>query len=222
MSVLLIEDDREIAHDIVTALTARGLPVAHMTEGAGGLTEALKGTHDVLITDRMLPGLDGLEIIKHLRAAGLQTPVLVLSALESVDERVRGLQAGGDDYLGKPFSMEELIARVESLARRALQAPKTRLNVADLELDLLNRTAKRGGRVLELTSREFRLLEVLARHAGQVVTRAMLLETVWNLHFDPETNIVDVHISRLSQTVDRDFDQPLIHTVRGAGYSMSA
>lgn len=222
MAVLLIEDDREIAHDIVSALETRGHQVVHVAEGVAGLAEALKRTYDVLITDRMLPGLDGLDIIKHLRATGLQIPVLVLSALESVDERVRGLQAGSDDYLGKPFSMEELVARVESLARRALQTPRTRLSVADLELDLLNRTATRGGRVLELTSREFRLLEVLARHAGQVVTRAMLLETVWNLHFDPETNIVDVHISRLRQTVDRDFDQPLIHTIRGAGYSMSA
>lgn len=222
MSVLLIEDDREIAREIVASLEACGRPVTHVTEGPLGLTEALKGTFDVLITDRMLPGLDGLEIIKHLRTAGLQTPVLVLSALESVDERVRGLQAGGDDYLGKPFSMEELVARVESLARRTLRIPSVRLSVADLELDLLNRTATRGGRLLELTSREFRLLEVLARHAGQVVTRAMLLETVWNLHFDPETNIVDVHISRLRQTVDRDFDRPLIHTVRGTGYSMSA
>jgi len=168
----------------------------------------------------MLPKLDGLDVIRNLRAGGDKTPVLVLSALDSVDERVRGLRAGGDDYLGKPFAVEELLARVESLLRRNRDSAVTALRVADLELDLLARRATRKGRVLELTTREFRLLEFLARHAGQVVTRAMLLQGVWDIHYDPETNVVDVHISRLRQAVDREFDQPLIHTVRGAGYSL--
>lgn len=222
MSILLIEDDREIAHDITVALTARGYSVTTVSDGTEGLTAALQTEHTVVVTDRMLPGLDGLEVVKGIRASGRRTPVIVLSALDSVDERVRGLRAGGDDYLGKPFSMDELVARVESLARRASDTPTTRLTVADLELDLLAHTATRAGRALALTAREFRLLEVLVRHTGQVVTRAMLLETVWDLHFDPQTNVVDVHVSRLRQVVDRDFDRSLIHTVRGVGYSLSA
>lgn len=221
MSILLIEDDREIAHDITVALTARGYSVTTVSDGTEGLTAALQTEHTVVVTDRMLPGLDGLEVVKGIRASGRRTPVIVLSALDSVDERVRGLRAGGDDYLGKPFSMDELVARVESLARRASDTPTTRLTVADLELDLLAHTATRAGRALALTAREFRLLEVLVRHTGQVVTRAMLLETVWDLHFDPQTNVVDVHVSRLRQVVDRDFDRSLIHTVRGVGYSLS-
>jgi two-component system OmpR family response regulator len=170
----------------------------------------------------MLPQIDGLDIVRAMRAAGDRTPILVLSALDSVDERVRGLRAGGDDYLGKPFAVEELVARVESLLRRAANASATSLRVDDLELDLLQRRATRGGRTLDLTAREFRLLEYFARHAGKVVTRAMLLKGVWDIHYDPQTNVVDVHVSRLRQAVDKEFERPLIHTVRGVGYSMYA
>jgi two-component system OmpR family response regulator len=170
----------------------------------------------------MLPQIDGLDIVRAMRAAGDRTPILVLSALDSVDERVRGLRAGGDDYLGKPFAVEELVARVESLLRRAANASATSLRVDDLELDLLQRRAIRGGRTLDLTAREFRLLEYFARHAGKVVTRTMLLKGVWDIHYDPQTNVVDVHVSRLRQAVDKEFERPLIHTVRGVGYSMYA
>lgn len=222
MSILLIEDDAKVAAEITAALAELGRSVTHATEGPIGLDLALQGTHEVVVSDRMLPGIDGLEILRKIRLAGLKTPVLLLSALDSVDERIRGLRAGGDDYLGKPFVIDELVARVEALARRTDTSAVTRLTVADLELDLLDRKVIRSGRVLALTSREFRLLEVLMRHAGQVVTRAMLLEIVWNMHFDPQTNVVDVHVSRLRQTIDRDFDIPLIHTVRGTGYSLHA
>jgi two-component system OmpR family response regulator len=170
----------------------------------------------------MLPQLDGLDIVRRLRESGDRTPILVLSALDAVDERVRGLRAGSDDYLGKPFAIEELVARVESLLRRSSSAALTTLRVDDLELDLLQRRASRAGRALDLTAREFRLLEYLARHAGKVVTRAMLLQGVWDIHYDPQTNIVDVHVSRLRQAVDKEFERPLIHTVRGVGYSMYA
>jgi two-component system OmpR family response regulator len=170
----------------------------------------------------MLPQIDGLDIVRRLRESGDRTPILVLSALDAVDERVRGLRAGSDDYLGKPFAIEELVARVESLLRRSASAALTTLRVDDLELDLLQRRASRAGRALDLTAREFRLLEYLARHAGKVVTRAMLLQSVWDIHYDPQTNIVDVHVSRLRQAVDKEFERPLIHTVRGVGYSMYA
>lgn len=220
MHTLLIEDDAVIAAEIAAALNGRGHTVAHVTDGKAGLEASLNGHFDVIITDRMLPGLDGLQVIQTLRNAGRTTPILVLSALESVDERVKGLRAGGDDYLGKPFAIEELLARVESLARRPLSASLTVLRVKDLELDLLQRTAVRAGRPIELTAREFRLLEFLAKHAGQVVTRAMLLQSVWDIHYDPQTNVVDVHVSRLRQAIDRDFEHQLIHTVRGVGYSL--
>ena len=170
----------------------------------------------------MLPQIDGLDIVRRLRESGDRTPILVLSALDAVDERVRGLRAGSDDYLGKPFAIEELVARVESLLRRSASAALTTLRVDDLELDLLQRRASRAGRALDLTAREFRLLEYLARHAGKVVTRAMLLQSVWDIHYDPQTNVVDVHVSRLRQAVDKEFERPLIHTVRGVGYSMYA
>jgi len=176
----------------------------------------------VVIADRMLPQIDGLDIVRRLRESGDRTPILVLSALDAVDERVRGLRAGSDDYLGKPFAIEELVARVESLLRRSASAALTTLRVDDLELDLLQRRASRAGRALDLTAREFRLLEYLARHAGKVVTRAMLLQSVWDIHYDPQTNVVDVHVSRLRQAVDKEFERPLIHTVRGVGYSMYA
>lgn len=220
MNTLLIEDDAVIAAEISAALTGRGHLVTLVTDGKAGLETALSGMFDVIITDRMLPGLDGLQVVQALRSAGRATPILVLSALESVDERVKGLRAGGDDYLGKPFAIEELLARVESLARRASSALLTVLRVEDLEIDLLQRTAVRAGRPIELTAREFRLLEFLARHAGQVVTRTMLLQGVWDIHYDPQTNVVDVHVSRLRQAIDRDFDRQLIHTVRGVGYSL--
>lgn len=221
-SMLLIEDDSEMATEIVGAMRLRGYDTAHCADGRLGLEAALAGEYDVIVTDRMLPGIDGLNIVRALRYAGRPTPVLVLSALDSVDERVAGLRAGGDDYLGKPFAVEELAARIESLTRRKKQAALTVLQVEDLHLDLLARKARRGVRTLDLTSREFRLLEFLARHAGQVVTRTMLLQGVWDIHYDPQTNVVDVHVSRLRQEVDRSEEQPLIHTIRGAGYSLRA
>lgn len=222
MPLLLIEDDLALAAEVTAALAARDLTVTHVAEGAAGLAAALGGGYCAVITDRMLPQIDGLDIVRRLRESGDRTPILVLSALDAVDERVRGLRAGSDDYLGKPFAIEELVARVESLLRRSASAALTTLRVDDLELDLLQRRASRAGRALDLTAREFRLLEYLARHAGKVVTRAMLLQSVWDIHYDPQTNIVDVHVSRLRQAVDKEFERPLIHTVRGVGYSMYA
>ena len=222
MPLLLIEDDITLAAEVTAALAARDLTVTHVAEGAAGLAAALGGGYCAVITDRMLPQIDGLDIVRRLRESGDRTPILVLSALDAVDERVRGLRAGSDDYLGKPFAIEELVARVESLLRRSASAALTTLRVDDLELDLLQRRASRAGRALDLTAREFRLLEYLARHAGKVVTRAMLLQSVWDIHYDPQTNIVDVHVSRLRQAVDKEFERPLIHTVRGVGYSMYA
>ncbi len=218
--MLLIEDDADMAAEIIGAMRARGYDTAHCADGRIGLDSALSDDFDVIVTDRMLPGIDGLNLVRALRYAGRATPVLVLSALDSVDERVAGLRAGGDDYLGKPFAVEELAARVESLTRRSTQVALTSLKVDDLQIDLLSHKATRGGRTLNLTSREFRLLEFLARHAGQVVTRTMLLQGVWDIHYDPQTNVVDVHVSRLRQEVDRSEERPLIHTVRGVGYSL--
>jgi two-component system OmpR family response regulator len=220
--MLLIEDDAEMASEIVGEMQVRGYDTAHRADGRLGLDTALAENFDVIVTDRMLPGIDGLNLVRALRYAGRSTPVLVLSALDSVDERVAGLRAGGDDYLGKPFAVEELAARVESLTRRKAQAALTSLKVDDLQIDLLTQKASRGKRTLNLTSREFRLLEFLARHAGQVVTRTMLLQGVWDIHYDPQTNVVDVHVSRLRQEVDRSEERPLIHTVRGVGYSLRA
>ena len=223
MRILLVEDDPETSRFIRKGLEEAGHVVDHAADGRQGLLLALDADHDALVVDRMLPGLDGLSIVRSLRAAGRDTPVLVLSALGEVDDRVEGLRAGGDDYLVKPFALAELSARLEALARRrsagaAVAQPAARLAVADLEMDLLARTVKRAGRAIELKPREFRLLEHLLRHAGQVVTRTMLLEAVWDYHFDPQTNVIDVHVSRLRRKVDRDFGLPLIHTVRGAGY----
>lgn len=222
MKMLLIEDDAAVAAEITAVMPSRGFHITHLADGQAGLQAALGERFDLIITDRMLPGLDGLQIVEALRKAGLSTPVLVLSALESVDERIKGLRSGSDDYLGKPFAIEELVARAESLTRRSSSASMTMLRVDDLELDLLKHTATRAGRLIELTGREFRLLEFLARNAGQVVTRTMLLQSVWDIHYDPQTNVVDVHMSRLRQAVDRDFGRPLIHTVRGVGYSLHA
>lgn len=191
--------------------------------GRDGLFLATDGGHDVLIVDRMLPGLDGLAVVQALRAAKISTPVLILSALGQVDDRVRGLRAGGDDYLSKPFAFSELQARIEALLRRRdAQSVETKLVVGDLELDLLTRKVRRGSKPIDLQPRELRLLEYLMRHAGQVVTRTMLLEGVWDYHFDPQTNVIDVHISRLRQKLDKGFDKPLLHTMRGAGYSIRA
>jgi two-component system OmpR family response regulator len=217
--LLLIEDDEEAAHFILKGLRESGYTVDHSADGRDGLFRATETDYDVIITDRMLPHLDGLAIVQLLRQQGRTTPVLVLSALGTVDDRVKGLRAGGDDYLTKPFAFAELLARVEALLRRKSGPQATTvLRVADLELDLLGRRATRAGKQLDLTAREFTLLESLVRRASQVVTRTMLLEGVWDLQFDPQTNLVDVHISRLRQAVDKGFDKPLIHTVRGAGY----
>ncbi|HTY48920.1 MAG TPA: response regulator transcription factor [Steroidobacteraceae bacterium] len=219
MQLLLIEDDREAAQFLLKGLRESGYGVELAADGNEGLRLAAARRFDLIITDRMLPHLDGLSLVRRLREQGLHTPVLVLSALGTVDDRVQGLKAGGDDYLTKPFAFSELLARVEALLRRSAtgDAP-TRLGVADLAMDLLGRTVTRAGRDIALTAREFKLLEFLLRHAGQVVTRTMLLEGVWDLQFDPQTNLIDVHMSRLRQAVDRGFGKALIHTVRGAGY----
>jgi two-component system OmpR family response regulator len=221
--VLIIEDDREAARFIVKGLSESGHVVDHAGDGPTGLSRATRGGYDVLIVDRMLPGgLDGLAIIEALRRDGDRTPALVLSAKGEVPDRIRGLKAGGDDYLTKPFAFAELLARIEALLRRAQPAAaETKLVLADLEMDLLSRTVRRGGARIELQPREFRVLECLLRHAGRVVTRTMLLEQVWDYNFDPQTNVIDVHISRLRQKIDRDFEPPLLHTVRGAGYRLA-
>ena len=220
MNLLLIEDDQEAAQFLLKGLRESGYSVDHAADGRDGLFQATEGRYDLIITDRMLPHMDGLALVKFLREQGVRTPVLVLSALGTVDDRVQGLKSGGDDYLTKPFAFSELLARVEALLRRSAtpDAAPTRLKVCDLEMDLLSRKVARSGREIDLTAREFKLLEFLLRHAGQVVTRTMLLESVWDLHFDPQTNLIDVHMSRLRQAVDRGFGKPLIHTVRGAGY----
>jgi len=223
MRVLLIEDDRATAAYIVKGLKESGHVADHAADGLQGLHLAETERYDVLVVDRMLPQLDGIGIVERLRAGGNSTPVLFLSAMGQVDDRVRGLRAGGDDYLTKPFAFAELLARLEALSRRGgTETGQMRLACADLEMDLLSRSVKRAGQPLELQPREFRLLEYLLRHAGQVVTRTMLLENVWDYHFDPQTNVIDVHISRLRQKLDRGFDRPLIHTVRGAGYCLRA
>jgi two-component system OmpR family response regulator len=196
--------------------------VDHAAEGRDGLFLATDGSYDALIVDRMLPAMDGLALISALRAADIHTPVLILSALGAVDDRVKGLRAGGDDYLVKPFAFAELLARIEALLRRrGVTQATTRLVAADLEMDLLTRKVRRGSREIELLPREFRLLEFLMRHGGQVVTRTMLLENVWDYHFDPQTNVIDVHVSRLRQKIDKGFDRALLQTVRGAGYRLA-
>ncbi|HVO45986.1 MAG TPA: response regulator transcription factor [Steroidobacteraceae bacterium] len=219
MHILLIEDDTEAARFLINGLRESGYTVDHAADGREGLFRITEGSYDLVVTDRMLPHLDGLAIIQLMRQKGIATPVLVLSALGTVDDRIRGLKAGGDDYLTKPFAFAELLARIEALMRRTSGVPDaTRLKVGDLDLDLLARRVTRGGREIELTARELKLLEFLMRRAGQVVTRTMLLEGVWDLHFDPQSNLIDVHISRLRQAIDRGAERPLIHTVRGSGY----
>ncbi|MFN0262879.1 winged helix-turn-helix domain-containing protein [Tepidamorphus sp. 3E244] len=219
MKILLVEDDAEAARYIVKGLGEAGHVCDHASDGETGLVMARDEPYDVAIVDRMLPKLSGLELIASLREEGNETPMLILSALGEVDDRVKGLRAGGDDYLAKPYAFTELLARVETLARRNAGAQSdTRLSVADLTLDRLSRKVSRAGQAINLQPREFRLLEFLMRHAGQVVTRTMLLEGVWDYHFDPQTNVIDVHVSRLRGKIDKDFETPLLHTVRGAGY----
>lgn len=221
MKILLIEDDPHTSAYVVKGLREHGHVVVHSASGRDGLLLASAGGHDVLVIDRMLPGLDGVAIVKTIRAAGIKAPVLLLTTLGGVNDRVEGLEAGADDYLTKPFAFAELLARVNALARRPpLAGEATVLRVGDLELNRLKRTVTRGGKRIDLQTQEFRLLEYLMHNAGQVVTRTMLLENVWGFHFDPHTSVVETHVSRLRAKIDRDFDDELIHTVRGSGYSL--
>jgi two-component system, OmpR family, response regulator len=227
VKLLLIEDDPHTADFISKGLREAGHTIDHLRDGREGLFRANSEPYDVMIVDRMLPSMDGLTIVRTLRAAGVRTEVLVLSALSEVEERVAGLRAGGDDYLSKPFSMSELLARVESLYRRkldnaAISQTDHVLRLADLELDLRKRTVKRAGKKIEIQPKEFQLLEFLMRHSGDVVTRTMLLEHVWGYHFDPKTNVIDVHISNLRNKIDKGREPALLHTLRGAGYKLSA
>jgi two-component system OmpR family response regulator len=218
MRLLIIEDDRDAADYLVKAFREVGHVADLASDGEEGLALAMDGQYDVMIVDRMLPKLDGLTVIGTLRTKGVETPALILSALGQVDDRVKGLRAGGDDYLPKPYSFAELLARIEVLARRRGGREEMIYRVGDLELDRLSHQVMRGSTEIVLQPREFRLLEYLMKHAGQVVTRTMLLENVWDYHFDPQTNVIDVHISRLRSKIDKGFSQPLLHTVRGAGY----
>lgn len=221
MKLLLIEDDAETADYVAGGLKEHGHVVDHAASGRDGLFLAAGETYDVIIVDRMLPGIDGVGIVKTIRAAGVRTPVLFLTTLGGIDDRVEGLESGGDDYLVKPFAFVELMARLNALARRPpVSTSPTSLRVANLEMDLLKRTVVRAGRRIDLQPQEFKLLEYLMRHADRVVTRTMLLENVWDFHFDPRTNVVETHVSRLRSKVDRGFDRELIHTVRGAGYCL--
>ena len=225
MHILVVEDD-EVARDyLAKALREVGHTVDVAGNGLDGLHKASTATVDLVIVDRMLPKLDGLAMVQSLRATGRKMPVLILSALGEVDDRIMGLRAGGDDYLTKPYHMSELLARIEALARRGAAAGEeggTKLKLADLELDRMTRKVLRNGKKIELTAREFQLLEFLMRHSGQVVTRTMLLEGVWDYHFDPQTNVIDVHVSRLRAKLDKGFAEPLLQTVRGAGYMIRA
>lgn len=223
MKILLIEDDSETANYVAAGLREHGHVVDVAANGRDGLFLASESNHDLLIVDRMLPGLDGLKVVKTLRGAGVETPALFLTTLAGVDDRVEGLNAGGDDYLTKPFAFSELLARVHALARRPRAASEpTVLRVADLELDLLRRRVTRAGHPVELLPIELRLLEYLMRNAGRTVTRTMLLEQVWEFHFDPKTNVVETNVSRLRAKVDKPFARELIHTVRGSGYRLDA
>ncbi len=223
MRILVVEDDHEAAAHVSKGLREAGHVVDHALDGEVGFNMAGAGDYDAYVIDRMLPKMDGVTLLSRRRADGDETPALFLSALGEVDDRVKGFKAGGDDYLVKPYAFPELLARVEALGRRRTQAPAavtTRYAVADLEIDVITRTVRRAGKKIDLQPREFRLLEYLMRHAGQVVTRTMLLENVWEYHFDPQTNVIDVHISRLRSKIDKDFDKPLLKTIRGAGYTI--
>lgn len=224
MHILVIEDDPGVASLVVGGLGEVGHTVDHIKDGQQGFFIASTEKYDALIVDRMLPGMDGMTIVQRLREAGQQTPILILSALGEVEDKVKGLQAGADDYLGKPFAFAELIARLTAITRRPTRESGEAIltiQVADLRVDLLSRTVQRGGAVIDLQPREFRLLEYLMRHQDQVVTRTMLLENVWDYHFESQTNIIDVHISRLRRKIDKGFEPQLIRTVRGAGYKLS-
>ncbi|MGJ8589473.1 MAG: response regulator transcription factor [Yoonia sp.] len=221
MKILLAEDDLKVAEFVVAGLEQSGHSVDHVTDGRDALSYCLYNDCDVAVLDRMMPGMDGLSVLKAMRAGGSKLPVLMLTALGDVENRVAGLQAGADDYLAKPFHFSELLARIVSLTRRQTEtAEAPTLRVHDLTLDLLTRTAERQGKVIELQAKEFALLEVLMRNAGRVVTRTMLLERVWNFNFDPNTTVVETHVSRLRSKIDKPFDVPLIHTMRNTGYSM--
>lgn len=223
MKILIIEDDLEAIDYLARAFGESGIAADHAADGEDGFRMACDGDYDVLIVDRMLPKRDGLSVISELRAKGNGTPALILSALGQVDDRVTGLRAGGDDYLPKPYAFSELLARVEVLGRRkSAREAETLYRVGDLELDRLSHEVRRAGRAINLQPREFRLLEYMMKNAGQVVTRTMLLEHVWDYHFDPQTNVIDVHISRLRGKIEKDFDTPLLRTIRGAGYMMKA
>lgn len=221
MRILLLEDDEKLTAFILKGLKEAGHMVQPIANGHDALFLATRESFDLLIADRMVPGLDGLSAIKAIRAAGMKLPIIILTAIGGVDDRVEGLEAGADDYLGKPFAFSELLARVNALSRRPpLQAEKTVLKVADMELDLVRRRVTRQGRQIELQPREFALLEILMRNEGRVVTRTMLLEQVWDLHFDPQTSVVETHVSRLRSKIDKSFNTPLLHTVRNIGYSL--
>lgn len=223
MKILVIEDDREAADYLDKALGEAGHNTHVAGDGETGFALASAGEYDVLVVDRMLPKRDGLSVIAGLRARGVETPVLILSALGEVDDRVTGLRAGGDDYLTKPYAFTELLARIEVLSRRSgAKDIETVYRTGDLELDRLSHSVKRGGKEIVLQPREFRLLEYMMRHAGQVVTRTMLLENVWDYHFDPQTNVIDVHISRLRSKIEKGYEKPVLHTIRGAGYMLKA
>lgn len=223
MKILLIEDDNKTGSYIVKGLASAGHVVDWVREGRDGLAAALDASHDVLVVDRMIPVLDGLTLVKSLRAASVRTPVLFLTSMSGVDDRVEGLEAGGDDYLVKPFAFSELMARMNALVRRPpMTAEKTRLRVGDLELDLVKRTVERAGTLVDLLPREFTLLELLMRNEGRVLTKTMLLERIWNFNFDPQSSVVETHISRLRAKIDKPFEFPLVHTVRNIGYSLHA
>jgi len=223
VKILVVEDNERVARFVMRGLRESGHTVDHAANGRDGLFLAASERFDVIVLDRMLPGnIDGLAIIEALRKAGNRTPILILSALDGVDERIRGLRSGGDDYLTKPFAFGELLARVDALSRRSGEGDAERtLQVADLRMDVLSRRVTRGNRAITLQPREFKLLEYLMRHANQVVTRTMLLEAVWDYNFDPQTNVVDVHISKLRQKIELDSERPLVRTVRNAGYMLS-
>src|SRR5690242_5484744 len=221
--ILVVEDDSTTAEYVAKGLGQNGYVVDVAADGRDGLFHATDGNYAAIVLDRMLPGMEGLSVLSAMRAAGIETPVIILSALGTTDERVKGLKAGSDDYLAKPFAFSELLARIEALQRRGVAASQkiaTSLQCADLEMDLLTRRVERGGKRIDLQPREFRLLELLLRNHGQVVTRTMMLEEVWDYHFDPGTNVIDVHISRLRKKIDEQSDTPLLHTVRGVGYML--
>jgi two-component system OmpR family response regulator len=224
MKILIIEDDKDVAAYIQDGMQGAGHDITVKNDGLSGLEAARSGQYDILIVDRMLPGKEGLSVISDLRAEGYAGPVLILSAMGEVDDRVKGLRSGGDDYLVKPFSFDELLARVEVLAARVLRSQgdgETVLTCGDLVMDLISREVRRGEEVIDLKTREFALLEYMLRNKGQIVTRTMLLENVWHYNFDPQTNVIDVHVSRLRSKVDKDYDRKLIQTVRGSGYIIS-